>query len=119
MNEFNRPEEYGYEKRDCIVRALSSVLDTEYKNIHSLLKYLGRKEKHGVSLKFIEENLNNLGVTFKLIKRSGSLEKLKREYPQGRILCLKRGHAFPLINGEAFDVMSDRVHIKRAYLLME
>jgi hypothetical protein len=114
-----RPEEFAEEKRDCVVRALSSVLRRDYKDMHSQLKTLGRKDKHGVKFKFIEKNINNLGAKFKVIKRSGSLKKLKREYPTGRIFCLKRGHAFPLINGEYYDVNSDRVHIEKAWLLIE
>jgi hypothetical protein len=114
-----RPEEFAHEKRDCVIRAMSSVLKQDYKDVHAQFKSLGRKDKHGMKLETLEPFINKLGYKFILIKRSGSLKKLKEQYPTGRIFCLKSGHAFPLINGEYFDVNSNRVHIKRAWLLEE
>jgi hypothetical protein len=53
------------------------------------------------------------------VRRSGSVERLIRDYPAGRLVVNTRGHAFALIDGVAHDAIttSPLCHVKRAWLI--
>lgn len=113
-----RPDGYENETRDCTVITLSLVSNINYTQIHTAFKNAGRKNGKGVySQKIIQKVCHSLNLEAKQVKRSGTINKLVSLYPKGRLYCLKRGHAFALINGIVYDVNKLNSHIKGAWLI--
>lgn len=118
MMTIERPQGYEHEKNDCTVHALSLALNIPYEAAHSALKKYGRRDKHGIGLRTRFSHIcKDLGVDASHIRRSGTVAKLCKDYPQGRIFAIKRGHAFAIIDGVAHDLTKLGSHVKSAWLL--
>lgn len=115
----NRPEGYKKERADCTVVALSLVLNISYIEAHTTLKENGRKNNKGFRCKKnIAKVFSSRGIEVKQVKRSGSVISLLKKYPQGRLFCIKRAHAFAVIDGIAHNLnASEHSHIKGAWLV--
>jgi hypothetical protein len=107
------------ERGDCTVRAVVWVSGKDYATVHACLKRHGRKNGKGFAWhKKIHEIGADLGVKFTHIKRSGSLGKLARLYPQGRIAVEVRRHALAIIDGQVADDEGHLAqHVKRAWIV--
>ena len=100
------PDEYKNEKADCTVRALTRVSGLSYKEVHTAWKLEGRKDCKGINAK-------------KKIQRVCKRLNIKiKEYDIGNLLCLKRGHAFPVINRRAYDLDSKNSILTGAWLII-
>lgn len=112
-----RPNGFENESRDCTVRALSLASNLPYEKVHKAWELVGRREKHGIVAKrYMQKVCDILGIDAKQVRRSGTLNKLKAKFNKGKYFCLKRGHAFAVIDGVAHDV-DGNVHIKGAWLI--
>lgn len=108
------------EQRDCTVRALATVAGVEYDKAHLVMTGLGRKKNCGVYFKQrAQKAFKSLGLNARCVRRSGSLERLVRDFPTGRLYVLVRGHAFAVVDGVVHDnwTQSGRRHIKQAWLI--
>jgi hypothetical protein len=115
---FDRPIGFESEKRDCTVRALSLCMNIPYEQVHKVCKIAGRRNKRGFYFtKHALEIFEALKLYSWNIKRSGSVEKLIRTYPEGRLLVIRRGHAFCVIDGVPHDAGSLKCHVQMAWLL--
>ena len=113
-----RPEGFEQERRDCTVRALSLVANISYEKVHNAWENAGRKNRKGiVARKVLQKVCKSLNLEAKQVKRSGTLKKLIVQYPEGKLFCLKRGHAFALIDGVIHDENRLSSHIKGAWLI--
>jgi uncharacterized protein YbaR (Trm112 family) len=111
-----RPDGFNHEKRDCTVRAFSLATNIEYSIVHETFKIFGRKDKHGVYLKKLMPKIcKDLGIEFKMVKRSGTVRKLIAKYPQGNFVCTVAHHAFPIIEGVPHDLKSLNQRILQAW----
>jgi hypothetical protein len=123
--ELMKPEDYIKrdelgERGDCTVRAVVWVTGKDYATVHDCCKRHGREDGKGFYWhKHIHSIGEELGVKFTHIKRSGSLGKLARLYPKGRIAVEVRRHALAIIDGEIKDrgFKSEGRHVKRAWLV--
>jgi hypothetical protein len=111
------------EVRDCTVRAVALTSGVDYKVAHQILAKRGkRKNRRGAYLsRYIKEIQKDLPVTYRLIKKSGSIRSLIKEYGEGnRILCCMRGHAFAILNGTVHDMMeiSGNCHVVNAWIVV-
>jgi hypothetical protein len=114
------PSEGINEHRDCTVRALTNVSGAAYETVHAVFAAHGRKNRRGVALRLVMQSVSrDLGLTARVVRRSGSVERLLRDYPVGRLVVNTRGHAFALIDGVAHDAIttSPLCHVKRAWLI--
>lgn len=115
---YNRPEGFQHEGKDCTVRAMSLVTNIPYEKVHSAFKLCGRRDGKGTNSRLsMKKVCKILNVKSKMIKRSGSVRKLIGLYPKGNIFCTKRGHAFPVIDGVPHDVDTLGSHIKNAWII--
>ena len=115
-----RGEGFEHEKNDCIIKAITAVTNYSYFMIHKTLKYYGRKDRHGIPFFIIHKKVfKKLNIKFLLIKRSGTVRKLIKQFPEGKIICLKRGHLFAVINSKILDTTSENCIIKYAWLINE
>jgi len=114
------PSEGINEYRDCTVRALTTVSGAPYATVHSIFAAHGRRNRRGVVLKDVLQSIaHDLGLTARVVRRSGSVERLLRDFPAGRLVVNTRGHAFAVIDGVIHDdiVTSALCHVKRAWMV--
>ena len=107
------------ERRDCTVRALTNVSGAPYAEVHAIFAAHGRKKRRGIVLKNVLQSVaRDLGLVAQVVRRSGSVERLLRDFPTGRLVVNTRGHAFAVIDG-AFDPIetSLRCHVQRAWMV--
>lgn len=102
------------ERLDCTVRAYALFYGVPYREAHGVFEALGRRPCH----KFYG-HLSLKGV--RLMKVSGTVGKLLKEIPKGRVLVMVRGHWFCAIDGRVHDLsrVPDRKLVRRAYVLDE
>lgn len=108
------------ERRDCTVRALTNVSGASYSEVHAIFAAHGRKNRRGIVLrKVLQSVASDLGLTAQIVRRSGSVERLLRDFPAGRLVINTRGHAFAVIDGVVHDsiVTSPLCHVQRAWLV--
>jgi len=109
------------EDNDCVVMALSMVLDEPYEKMHRILQAHGRKPKQGASWGIICRILRQYGITPQLTivnKRNskGGLSKytaktIGQRFPYGVFLMDYQGsHVAALIHGRVYDWTAGRRH---------
>ena len=99
------------EKLDCAVRAYAIAYEMPYSDAHDLFEKMGRQSRHRTSW----DIYNKLGMWF--TNASISLKEFIKNFPEGTFYVCKRGHAFVVKNGVAFDAeaVSGRVKIKKYF----
>jgi len=120
MSPTSNPAEGFSERRDCTVRALTNASGASYAEVHAIFAAHGRKNRRGIVLrKVLQSVARDLGLTAQVVRRSGSVERLLRDFPAGRLVVTTRGHAFAVINGVIYDThaTSELRHVKRAWLV--
>jgi hypothetical protein len=120
MSPTSNPAEGFSERRDCTVRALTNVSGASYAEVHAVFAAHGRKNRRGIALrKVLQSVARDLGLTAQVVRRSGSVERLLRDFPAGRLVINTRGHAFAVIDGVVHDsiVTSPLCHVQRAWLV--
>lgn len=115
---FERPQGFEKEHNDCTIRAISLATNKPYKDVHAILKQHGRKDRHRINFRNIATSVfNDLNVAIDLVGYRGTVNSVVKRYPKGHLLCLKRGHAFTVIDGVAHDLPSMNCRIIRAWLI--
>lgn len=95
------------EFNDCTVRALSLVTGIGYKAAHKIMATrANRKPCQGAYMSNnIKKIQKDLPVKLKLVKTSGKVSTLIKEYGEGNnILCTVTGHAFAILDGAVHDM---------------
>lgn len=99
------------ENNDCTVRAWSSFFSVPYSEAHKILSDAGRRANKGmatVNLKYVLHKhgaVCQLGNLYPNIRNASiTLNQLVTKFPRGKIYCLKRGHAFTVIDGVVHDL---------------
>jgi len=90
------------QRADCTVVALAIASDIPYSKALQIMKRFGRKDSCGSmnTKKKVAKIFKEVGLKAKQVKRSGTLDKFLRQFPVGVYYCLKRGHAFVVIDGK-------------------
>lgn len=93
------------EKRDCAIKAVAIVCDTDYKVVHKIFKKLGRKDRQYSAWWMIPNAINELGYTrVRYGIRSKTIRTVEKELPCGkRFLIETRAHALAVRHGEIQD----------------
>lgn len=99
------------EDNDCTVRAWSTFFGVPYDRAHDILKKAGRRPNKGMSTVNLKYVLHEHGAVCQLgnhypnIRNASiTLNQLVKNYPKGKLYCLKRGHAFTVIDGVVHDL---------------
>jgi len=114
------PSEGINEHNDCTVVALTTVSGAPYADVHEVFADHGRRNRGRIALKKVLLSVaRDLGLTARIVRRSGSVERLLRDHPVGRLVVTTRGHAFAVIDGVVHDaiVTSALCHVKCAWLI--
>lgn len=126
---YDRPIAFRYERNDCTVRTVAMATGIPYAKVHAVLKQLGRKDCRRISFYRVADKVfEMLNITVRKVeeKRSktqsktlGIAQTFVRRDPKGTYICLKRGHAFPIIKGVVHDGMQPRSHIHMAWEVLK
>jgi hypothetical protein len=114
------PSEGINEHNDCTVVALTTVSGSPYSTVHKVFADHGRRNRGRIALKPILQSIaHDLGLTARVVRRSGSVERLLRDHPVARLVVTTRGHAFAVIDGVIHDThtTSPLCHVKCAWLI--
>lgn len=90
---------FGFERRDCTVRALAVRLTTTYKRAHELCAEAGRQVGRGMRLSEMRPMLEKLGLYVQAPIKKQTLGRFVKEHPRGRYFVVILGHAMGLNNG--------------------
>lgn len=102
------------EKYDCVVRALSIAFDVPYYQVHDLLKWLGRKDRHYTKLSASMYAIVLLGGW--LCDCDGTISQFCGRIKKGTFIIRIRGHMTCVKNGVVFDMFPlGRHRIKRIW----
>ena len=108
------------ERRDCTVRAIALTSGVDYATAHKLLKEKAkRKNRRAVHFDcHIAEIGKAVGVTYRLIKRSGSVRSLVEQHGGGTLLVQIRGHVFAVLGDVVHDIapVPENCHVKKAWV---
>lgn len=90
------------QRGDCTVVALAIAADIPYSQAVEVMKQFGRKDNQGCkrTKKKVTNIFKELGMKATQVKRSGRLNTFLKEFPKGVFYCLKRRHAFVVIDGK-------------------
>lgn len=105
----------SFERADCTVRALALATDSPYYDAYKILFQAGRKPNQGFYIeKFFKKCNFVLGHQFTKLKfrKSITLQKFIKLYPQGVFYLRKRGHVFIVKNGTVFDMKNPGPYTK-------
>jgi hypothetical protein len=114
------------EDNDCTVIALSVALAVPYDVAHKILADQGRKPLRGFKLTSWLQELSRTktrlcGYTFTAVVawECPTLARVARDFPKGRFILRKRGHALAMVDGVVhdFDLSGPRTRITHLFLL--
>lgn len=90
------------QRADCTVVALAVASDIPYSKALEVMKKFGRKDNGGSyhTKKKVTRIFREVGLKATQVKRSGRLDTFIRQFPKGVYYCLKRRHAFVVIDGK-------------------
>ena len=105
---WDQREAYG-ERSDCSVIAMSCAFGIPYNVAHDILKDAGRVDKRGFGFcAWLRQTVAALDhicgykVTPVRVPRL-TLSQVRRDFPKGRFVIRKSGHAFAMIDGKILD----------------
>lgn len=108
------------ERKDCVVRAFAHLCN-DYTKAHKACEIFGREPRkgfHNTGAKAVKIGLT-LGLKLKYVKRSGSLDKLIKTYPNHSLFVLIRRHALAITQSTIRDTfpVSLGCHVKEAWIV--
>lgn len=106
------------ERNDCTVRAVAAVCGAGYLTAYNAIAARGRKARRRFYLeRHAADIADELGHSLRLVRRSGTLARLIADFPNDRLLCHKRGHAFAVMASRVSDGTSLRSKIRHAWIV--
>lgn len=102
ISEIKMLPETERQRADCTVVALAIAADIPYSKALEIMKKFGRKDNRGSkkTKNKVTKIFNVIGLKATQVKRRGRLDTFLKEFPKGVFYCLKRGHAFVVIDGK-------------------
>lgn len=95
------------ERADCTVCAFVHVSGKRYAKVHAAFARRGRKNRCSFDLNsHLHRIAADLGFRARLVRRSGTVARLLRDFPRGRFIVHISGHAFAIVNGVIHDSWS-------------
>lgn len=108
----------------CTIRSIAIAFKIPFEEAYLIGKKAGRKHGEGFYLSelmmFLHKNTQYDNFKKVRLKPNGiTIRRFLEQYPIGRFVCGRRGHAFAIIHGEIQDITdnSERQIIQEAYKL--
>ncbi len=110
-----RPDSFAFERKDCTVRAFSTAANIPYQDAHAAMELGGRKPKRGVYTPAALAKLKPLVESTPVIRKRITLQAFCKRFPEGRYLMRRKGHAFAVVDGKAYDGPSPKSFVLNAW----
>lgn len=104
---------FGFERRDCTVRAFATAFRVSYREAHEHMRSSGRKDRRGFASHGAFRSLSGPSCA-----RTGSVGRFINRNPRGRFVLAILGHVFAVIDGVIYDSHDHRHaarHLKAAW----
>jgi hypothetical protein len=105
---------------NCTITALATAARLPYEEAYRIGKEAGRKHADGFYLELLMHKAFQLGINcVRLAVDRMTIKTFIQNYPVGRFIVNRRGHAFAIINGIVYDHLqnSSRQIIKSAWMV--
>jgi hypothetical protein len=91
--------------KNCTIRALSITAGIPYEQADKIGVLAGRERNKGFYSEILMNQANKQGITStrKVYIPKISVKKFIKQNPKGRFFCVRRGHAFAVVNGVIYD----------------
>lgn len=90
---------------DCVIRACTISLDSEWRKVHSDLSFLSRARCNMPSANVVwGEYLESRGLIYRVPGFPQTIQQFCREHPTGCYTIGTGGHAVTVIDGDWYDV---------------
>jgi hypothetical protein len=90
---------------NCTIRAFAIAYGMSYKDAHYMGELAGRPNGEGYWMWKIMEKAAEFGYEYKEYNGYDTLATFLKKNPIGRYICVRKGHAFAVINGKIYDVV--------------
>lgn len=99
------------ERNDCSVRAIAAVTNNDYELAHNTLRMFGRKKNKRTTRDAMFLSIKLLGFSCREVNFEGkTVRTVQRELTNGKYLVFVRAHVLAVVDGEAIDWASGRLH---------
>lgn len=101
-----RPDLKGIkDDNNCTIKSFSIAYGIPYPIAYEIGKQTGRRHGKGHYMHGMMEYAKKQGYEMVEITIRKSLYQFLLENPRGRFIAVRRGHAFPIVNGKIYDVV--------------
>ena len=106
----------------CTIRSIAIAFNLQFEEAYLIGKHAGRKHGQGFHLSelmnfmFSKTPYNKI-VRVRLKSNGITIRRFIENYPIGKFICGRRGHAFAVIHGEIHDIThnTERQIVQEAY----
>jgi hypothetical protein len=88
---------------NCTIRAFAIAFGMPYKDAHYMGELAGRQIGEGYWMYKIMNKAAEFGYSYKEINGYGTLSAFLNKNNKGRFICVRRGHAFAVLDGKIYD----------------
>ena len=88
---------------NCTIRAFAIAFEMPYKDSYYMGELAGRPHGEGYWMYKIMDKAKEFGYSSIELNFKGTLGQFLKKNNTGRFICVRKGHAFALINGKIYD----------------
>jgi len=100
------------DKDNCTIRAFAIAYGMPYKDAYKMGELSGREHGKGYWMYKIMDKAKEFGYSSIELNGYGTLGQFLKKNITGRFICVRRGHAFAVINGKIYDAIKNAPQCK-------
>ena len=100
------------DKDNCTIRAFAIAYGMPYKDAYKMGELSGRPHGQGYWMYRIMEKARDFGYSYKELNGYGTLSQFLNKNNKGRFICVRRGHAFAVVDGKIYDLINNAPQCK-------
>lgn len=100
------------DKDNCTIRAFAIGFGIPYKDAYLMGELAGRSHGEGFWMYKIMDKAREYGYDSIELNGYGTLSQFVKKNNTGRFICVRRGHAFALIDGKIYDAIANKGQCK-------
>ena len=100
------------DKDNCTIRAFAIGYGMPYKDAYKMGELAGREHGKGYWMYKIMDKAREFGYNSIELNGYGTLSAFLKKNNTGRFICVRRGHAFAVINGKIYDAITNKGQCK-------
>ena len=97
---------------NCTIRAFAIAYCMPYKDAYYMGELAGRPHGKGYWMHKIMDKAKEFGYDSVELETNGSLSAFLKNHHKGRFICVRKGHAFAIIDGKIYDTLINASNCK-------